>query len=91
MYEDRHMWAETFLRGHFFSEMRSTQRLESMNAYLNRKEGHTKRTCPVLSKAEVTYKKNQNGDANAYVSRVNESIILTSFQTHDLNDPAPSL
>lgn len=36
MYEDHHMWLETFLQGHFFGEMRSTQRLESMNAYLNR-------------------------------------------------------
>ncbi|KAK9225881.1 hypothetical protein WN943_010926 [Citrus x changshan-huyou] len=44
-----------------------------------RKEGHTRRTCPVQRKAEVTYKKNQKG-----------GIVLTGFQTYDLNDPAPS-
>lgn len=35
MYDDRHMWAEVFLRGKFFGGMRSTQRWEGMNAYLN--------------------------------------------------------
>lgn len=35
MYDERHMWAEAFLRGKFFGGMRSTQRSEVMNAYLN--------------------------------------------------------
>ncbi|XP_052291814.1 protein FAR1-RELATED SEQUENCE 5-like [Citrus sinensis] len=35
MFEDRHMWAEAYLRGKFFGGMRSTQRSEGMNAYLN--------------------------------------------------------
>lgn len=35
MYDDRHMWADAYLRGKFFGGMRSTQRLEGMNAYLN--------------------------------------------------------
>ncbi|XP_028114646.1 protein FAR-RED IMPAIRED RESPONSE 1-like [Camellia sinensis] len=32
-YEKRHMWAEAYMRGHFFAGMKSTQRSESMNAY----------------------------------------------------------
>ncbi len=35
MYSDRHMWAEPYLRGKFFGGMRSTQRCEGLNAYLN--------------------------------------------------------
>ncbi|KAH9688605.1 protein FAR1-RELATED SEQUENCE [Citrus sinensis] len=35
MFEDRHMWADAYLRGKFFGGMRSTQRSEGMNAYLN--------------------------------------------------------
>ncbi|XP_028065510.1 protein FAR1-RELATED SEQUENCE 5-like [Camellia sinensis] len=34
-YEKRHMWAEAYMRGHFFAGMKSTQRLECMNAYFN--------------------------------------------------------
>ncbi|KAK0591076.1 hypothetical protein LWI29_035333 [Acer saccharum] len=36
MYSKRKQWAETFLRDSFFGGMRSTQRCESMNSYLNR-------------------------------------------------------
>lgn len=35
MYSEKTMWAEAYLRGHFFGGMRSTQRSERMNAYLN--------------------------------------------------------
>ncbi|KAH9685713.1 protein FAR1-RELATED SEQUENCE 5 [Citrus sinensis] len=35
MYDERQMWAEAFLRGKFFGSMRSTQRSEGMNAFLN--------------------------------------------------------
>ncbi|XP_028064081.1 protein FAR1-RELATED SEQUENCE 5-like [Camellia sinensis] len=34
-YEKRHMWAEAYMRGHFFVGMKSTQRSESMDAYFN--------------------------------------------------------
>ncbi|XP_028084325.1 protein FAR1-RELATED SEQUENCE 5-like [Camellia sinensis] len=34
-YEKRYMWAEAYMRGHFFAEMKSTQHSESINAYLN--------------------------------------------------------
>ncbi|XP_028060005.1 protein FAR1-RELATED SEQUENCE 5-like [Camellia sinensis] len=34
-YEKRHMWAEAYMRGHFFVRIKSTQRSESMNAYFN--------------------------------------------------------
>ncbi|KAH9698523.1 protein FAR1-RELATED SEQUENCE [Citrus sinensis] len=36
MYSKRCNWAEAYLRGTFFAGMRSTQRCESMNAYLSR-------------------------------------------------------
>ena len=36
LYSKRRQWAETFLRDCFFGGMRSTQRCESMNAFLNR-------------------------------------------------------
>ncbi|KAI8537235.1 hypothetical protein RHMOL_Rhmol09G0008700 [Rhododendron molle] len=36
MYSDRERWAEAYLLGHFFAGMRSTQRCEVMNSYLNR-------------------------------------------------------
>ncbi|XP_010651676.2 protein FAR-RED IMPAIRED RESPONSE 1-like [Vitis vinifera] len=36
IYAKRSRWAEAYLRGHFFAGMKSTQRCESMNAYLNR-------------------------------------------------------
>ncbi|KAI8574614.1 hypothetical protein RHMOL_Rhmol01G0367800 [Rhododendron molle] len=36
MYSDRERWAEAYLLGHFFAGMRSTQRCEGMNRYLNR-------------------------------------------------------
>ncbi|WJZ85513.1 hypothetical protein VitviT2T_005042 [Vitis vinifera] len=36
IYAKRSRWAEAYLRGHFFASMKSTQRCESMNAYLNR-------------------------------------------------------
>ncbi|KAF7142193.1 hypothetical protein RHSIM_Rhsim05G0159900 [Rhododendron simsii] len=36
MYSDRERWAEAYLLGHFFAGMRSTQRYEGMNRYLNR-------------------------------------------------------
>ncbi|KAK3222460.1 hypothetical protein Dsin_009485 [Dipteronia sinensis] len=36
MYSKRKQWAETFLRDSFFGGMRSTQRCESMNSFLNR-------------------------------------------------------
>lgn len=35
VYSDKHMWAEAFLKGKFSGGMRSTQRSESMNAFLN--------------------------------------------------------
>ena len=35
MYTDKHMWAEAFLQGKFFGGMRSTQRSEGMNSFLN--------------------------------------------------------
>lgn len=35
MYDERHMWAEAFLLRKFFGGMRSTQRSEGMNVYLN--------------------------------------------------------
>ncbi|XP_028127602.1 protein FAR1-RELATED SEQUENCE 9-like [Camellia sinensis] len=34
-YEKRHMWAEAYMRGHFFAGMKRTQRSKSMNAYFN--------------------------------------------------------
>ncbi|XP_028101458.1 protein FAR1-RELATED SEQUENCE 5-like [Camellia sinensis] len=34
-YEKRHMWAEAYMRGHFFAGMKSTQRSKSMSAYFN--------------------------------------------------------
>ncbi|XP_028053422.1 protein FAR1-RELATED SEQUENCE 5-like [Camellia sinensis] len=34
-YEKGHMWAEAYMRRHFFAGMKSTQRSESMNAYFN--------------------------------------------------------
>lgn len=34
-YDEKHIWAEAYLRGIFFGGMRSTQRSEGMNAYLN--------------------------------------------------------
>ncbi|XP_028079428.1 protein FAR-RED IMPAIRED RESPONSE 1-like [Camellia sinensis] len=34
-YEKRHMWAEAYMRGHFFVGMKSTQRSECLNAYFN--------------------------------------------------------
>ncbi|XP_028094632.1 protein FAR1-RELATED SEQUENCE 5-like [Camellia sinensis] len=34
-YEKRHMWAEAYMRRHFFAGMKSTQRSECMNAYFN--------------------------------------------------------
>ncbi|KAK9232375.1 hypothetical protein WN943_022621 [Citrus x changshan-huyou] len=39
LYTYRHMWAETFLRHNFFGGLRSNQRCESMNAYLNQYVG----------------------------------------------------
>eukprot|EP00261_Vitis_vinifera_P038416 XP_019079659.1 PREDICTED: protein FAR1-RELATED SEQUENCE 5-like [Vitis vinifera] len=36
IYGKRKRWAEVYLRGNFFGGMRTTQRCESMNAYLNR-------------------------------------------------------
>ncbi|XP_059597879.1 protein FAR1-RELATED SEQUENCE 5-like [Vitis vinifera] len=36
IYGKRKRWAEAYLRGNFFGGMRTTQRCESMNAYLNR-------------------------------------------------------
>ncbi|KAH9769880.1 protein FAR1-RELATED SEQUENCE [Citrus sinensis] len=35
MYREKAMWAEAYLRGKFFGGMRSTQRSEGLNAYLN--------------------------------------------------------
>ena len=35
-YGRRHMWAEAYLRGQFFAGMKSTQRCEGMNAFLNK-------------------------------------------------------
>lgn len=35
LYEEKHLWAEAYIRGNFFGGMRSTQRSEGMNAYLN--------------------------------------------------------
>ncbi|KAH9744126.1 protein FAR1-RELATED SEQUENCE 5 [Citrus sinensis] len=35
MYSDKQMWAEAFLQGSFFGGMRTTQRSEGMNAFLN--------------------------------------------------------
>ncbi|KAH9750463.1 protein FAR1-RELATED SEQUENCE 5 [Citrus sinensis] len=35
MYREKTMWAEAYLRGEFFGGMRSTQRSEGLNAYLN--------------------------------------------------------
>ncbi|KAL6208640.1 hypothetical protein ACLB2K_019587 [Fragaria x ananassa] len=34
MYEKRHLWAEAFVSGHFFTRMRSTQRCEGMHSYM---------------------------------------------------------
>ncbi|KAK9199756.1 hypothetical protein WN944_014949 [Citrus x changshan-huyou] len=39
LYANRHMWAETFLRHNFFGGLRSNQRCESMNAYINQYVG----------------------------------------------------
>ncbi|KAI8571684.1 hypothetical protein RHMOL_Rhmol01G0138400 [Rhododendron molle] len=36
LYRDRERWVEAYLLGHFFAGMRSTQRCEGMNRYLNR-------------------------------------------------------
>ncbi|KAF7127764.1 hypothetical protein RHSIM_Rhsim11G0186200 [Rhododendron simsii] len=35
-YRNRHKWAESYLRGHFFAGMSSSQRCEGMHAYFNR-------------------------------------------------------
>lgn len=35
LYEEKHIWAEAYLRGRFLCGMRSTQRSEVMNAYWN--------------------------------------------------------
>ncbi|XP_058197504.1 protein FAR1-RELATED SEQUENCE 5-like [Rhododendron vialii] len=36
VYRNRHKWAESYLRGHFFAGMSSSQRCEGMHAYFNR-------------------------------------------------------
>ncbi|KAF7144860.1 hypothetical protein RHSIM_Rhsim04G0115100 [Rhododendron simsii] len=35
-YRNRHKWAESYLRGHFFAGMSSSQRCEGMHGYFNR-------------------------------------------------------
>ncbi|KAI8560916.1 hypothetical protein RHMOL_Rhmol04G0293100 [Rhododendron molle] len=35
IYKDRERWAEAYLLGHFFAGMRTTQRCEGMNSYMN--------------------------------------------------------
>ncbi|KAK9187711.1 hypothetical protein WN944_019109 [Citrus x changshan-huyou] len=35
MYEDKHSWSEAYLKGYFFRGIRSTQRCEGFNGYLN--------------------------------------------------------
>ena len=34
MYEMRSIWAEAYLKGHFFADMTTTQRCEGMNSFL---------------------------------------------------------
>ena len=36
MYAKKMKWVEAYMRGHFFSRCKSTQRCEAMNAFLNR-------------------------------------------------------
>lgn len=35
MYVDRNLWVEPYFKGHFLGGMRSTQRCEGFNAFLN--------------------------------------------------------
>ena len=35
VYQKKHMWAEAYLRGHFFGGIKSTQRCEGMNHYMH--------------------------------------------------------
>ncbi|KAL3516298.1 hypothetical protein ACH5RR_023200 [Cinchona calisaya] len=54
VYRNRRRWAKAYCRGHFVGSMRSTQRLEKMNAFLNQYLDASLRICQLVSRCVCT-------------------------------------
>ncbi|RVW66889.1 Protein FAR1-related sequence 5 [Vitis vinifera] len=70
IYVKHSRWAEAYLREHFFAGMRSIQRCESMNAYLN----HFLKTCLKLFKFVKHFDK--------ALSHIHHNEAKAEFETH---------
>lgn len=64
MFKDRHMWVETYLHGKFFGGMRSTQRLEGMNAYLNHYVNRRLRLTEFVKQMDRLMDRQREGEGN---------------------------
>ncbi|XP_034679702.1 protein FAR1-RELATED SEQUENCE 5-like [Vitis riparia] len=78
IYGKRKRWAEAYLHGKFFAGMRSTQRCESMNAYLNRFLKIRLRLYEFVQQFDRAILRIQQNEAKADFESNNSSLVLST-------------
>ncbi|XP_034710478.1 protein FAR1-RELATED SEQUENCE 5-like [Vitis riparia] len=78
IYAKRSRWAKAYLRGHFFAGMKSTQRCESMNAYLNRFLKTRLKLFEFVKHFDRTLSRIRHNEAKAEFETHHSSAVLTT-------------
>ena len=66
MYDTRQLWAEAYLRDHFFADMTTTQRSESMNSYMKQFVKYRMRLYEFVKTYERALARLRNNEAKAH-------------------------
>lgn len=80
MYDEKHIWADAYLRGIFFGGMRSTQRSEGMNAYLNHYVSRKLRLIDFVKQMDRHRASERKDD---FDSASGESILVTHLRKYE--------
>ena len=80
MYAKKMKWAEAYMRGHFFSGCRSTQRCEAMNAFLNRFLDRKTRLYELFQQVDRALSRIRHNEMGAdFSSNYTEPILITGL------------
>ena len=89
MYAKKMKWAEAYMRGHFFSGCRSTQRCEAMNAFFNRYVNRKTRLYQLFQQVDRALTRIRHNEMGAdFSSNYTEPILinkLVKIEKHPAN------
>lgn len=77
-YNNKGMWAQSYLRGHFFAGMKSSQRCEGMHAFFNERLKRKLKLFEFVRCFDMALYRLRNKEANAEAKTDNSDPCLTT-------------